>query len=134
MDVPHLGSKSKYIPPHLVNGNTNTRTGNSPLRTSVSVKEREKLTASILSSNSRVQALDPDPTQETQINGHRIRSSERPRQIIGSPSDPPGLEVAARDPRDEPSQQSSPIASRPESPYTLNPPIDFDGLSWPSEL
>lgn len=26
----------------------------------------------------------------------------------------------------------SPIASRPDSPYTVNPPIDFDGLSWPS--
>ena len=26
----------------------------------------------------------------------------------------------------------SPSASRPDSPYTLNPPIDYDGLSWPS--
>ena len=26
----------------------------------------------------------------------------------------------------------SPNGSRPDSPYTLNPPIDYDGLSWPS--
>ncbi|KAK9472914.1 uncharacterized protein V1510DRAFT_402927 [Dipodascopsis tothii] len=30
-----------------------------------------------------------------------------------------------------PSAPGSPL-SRPASPYTLNPPIDFDGLSWPS--
>ncbi|ODQ63934.1 GTP cyclohydrolase I [Nadsonia fulvescens var. elongata DSM 6958] len=27
---------------------------------------------------------------------------------------------------------SSPLNTRPASPYTLNPPIDYDGLSWPS--
>lgn len=26
----------------------------------------------------------------------------------------------------------SPLATRPASPYTLNPPVDSDGLSWPS--
>ena len=26
----------------------------------------------------------------------------------------------------------SPSGGRPDSPYTLNPPIDYDGLSWPS--
>jgi hypothetical protein len=25
-----------------------------------------------------------------------------------------------------------PQLSRPATPYTLNPPVDFDGLSWPS--
>ena len=30
------------------------------------------------------------------------------------------------------SHPTSPIGSRPDSPYTVNPPIDFDGLSWPS--
>jgi len=30
------------------------------------------------------------------------------------------------------SHPTSPSHSRPDSPYTVNPPIDFDGLSWPS--
>lgn len=30
------------------------------------------------------------------------------------------------------SHPETPTASRPESPYTVNPPIDYDGLSWPS--
>lgn len=43
------------------------------------------------------------------------------------------LSENARDTRDEPPPISPPTtASRPASPYTLNPPIDFDGLSWPS--
>ncbi|KAI9828421.1 MAG: GTP cyclohydrolase I [Thelocarpon impressellum] len=44
----------------------------------------------------------------------------------------PHLTEAARDPRDEARPLASATASRPASPYTLNPPIDFDGLSWPS--
>ncbi|KAK9557809.1 GTP cyclohydrolase 1, variant 2 [Aspergillus fumigatus] len=41
-------------------------------------------------------------------------------------SDPP------RDPRDEGGALTPPASSsRPSSPYTANPPIDFDGLSWP---
>ena len=39
-----------------------------------------------------------------------------------------------RDLRDEKDILATPSASRPASPYTLNPPIDFDGLSWPSKL
>jgi len=27
---------------------------------------------------------------------------------------------------------ATPQTSRPATPYTLNPPVDFDGLSWPS--
>lgn len=43
-------------------------------------------------------------------------------------NDPP------RDPRDEGGPLTPPATvSRPASPYTLNPPIDFDGLSWPCE-
>ena len=46
---------------------------------------------------------------------------------------PANIDVSARDPRDEAPSQTIPTVSRPASPYTLNPPIDFDGLSWPSE-
>ncbi|KAF1809642.1 GTP cyclohydrolase I [Eremomyces bilateralis CBS 781.70] len=37
----------------------------------------------------------------------------------------------ARDARDEPVLPTQ-VASRPESPFTQHPTIDFDGLSWPS--
>lgn len=37
-----------------------------------------------------------------------------------------------RDPRDQGAPLTPPsTVSRPASPYTLSPPIDFDGLSWP---
>lgn len=40
-------------------------------------------------------------------------------------------ELDARDPRDEPPATPS-MMSRSSSPYTANPTVDFDGLSWPS--
>ncbi len=43
----------------------------------------------------------------------------------------PHLTEAARDPRDE-APHITPTSSRPASPYTQFPPVDFDGLSWPS--
>ncbi|KAJ5343970.1 uncharacterized protein N7506_003794 [Penicillium brevicompactum] len=44
----------------------------------------------------------------------------------------PTLNDPPRDPRDEGGPLTPPATvSRPASPYTLNPPIDFDGLSWP---
>jgi hypothetical protein len=39
-------------------------------------------------------------------------------------------ERQARDPRDE---ARTPSISRPESPFTQYPAVDFDGLSWPSK-
>ena len=45
------------------------------------------------------------------------------------------LSEAPRDPRDDIGVGAfQATTSRPASPYTLNPPIDFDGLSWPSEF
>lgn len=44
----------------------------------------------------------------------------------------PHLTEAARDPRDE-APHVTPSTSRSASPYTQSPPIDFDGLSWPSK-
>lgn len=45
----------------------------------------------------------------------------------------PLQEESPRDPRDDggPSQDDR---QRPSSPYTKTPTVDFDGLSWPSEL
>ncbi|KAL8810802.1 MAG: hypothetical protein Q9200_002293 [Gallowayella weberi] len=105
------------LPSHLLNGHAHHEKNAS--RTSIGTKEREKLQASILSTTKRRESVSFD---QMSGDGHHhsantpIRSSD--------------LEVEARHPRDE--AQAPPAHSRPASPYTLNPPIDFDGLSWPS--
>ncbi|KAI4090003.1 MAG: hypothetical protein LQ344_005003 [Seirophora lacunosa] len=82
------------------------------------VKDRKRLTASILSTNKRRRLIDH--TKETDGDSH-------PKDVPATASD---LEVEARDPRDEARMPAA--HSRPASPYTTNPPVDFDGLSWPS--
>ena len=65
------------------------------------------------------------------MNGHDSSPRETPNKISVAPTK---IDVAARDPRDEALSPTTATVSRPASPYTLNPPIDFDGLSWPSEF
>jgi len=44
------------------------------------------------------------------------------------------VEEPARDPRDKAAPPTPPAASsRSISPYTKNPTVDYDGLSWPSK-
>ena len=103
---------------HLLNGR-------SPLRTSVGVKEQEKLTASIIASNNRRQAVDHDSPPRFHVDGHDSEPTFGTHPVVNA---------AARHPRDEPTSHSRSNPNRPASPYTRNPPIDFDGLSWPSEF
>ncbi|KAI9863576.1 MAG: GTP cyclohydrolase 1 [Trichoglossum hirsutum] len=123
MDSPPLGPKSA-LPHHLSNGS-------SPLHTPIDHKERESLFASVTSSTSRRQPIDLE-SRDSQISNGTANISAYPTRTqslgrgLGSHS---RLTEAARDPRDE---ATPPTASRPASPYTQNPPIDFDGLSWPS--
>lgn len=119
------------LPPYLVNGTNHASHPSSPLgRTSVNAKERDRLTASIKSSHSGRQPINLDSDDVPQTNWHR---SYPPDDDYEESDEPAKLDVSARDPRDE-APQSAPMAlSRPASPYTLNAPIDFDGLSWPSE-
>ena len=116
------------IPSYLMNGKS------SPLRpstrTSVNAEERERLTASIVSSNVRRQPIDLDSLGSQRINGHAKYPQDLSEEDIATPTN---IDVSARDPRDEAPSQSTSTVSRLASPYTLNPPIDFDGLSWPSE-
>jgi GTP cyclohydrolase I len=113
-----------------------------------SARERENLNSSIRSSFERRQAIDlelpKDMAESHRATGTRAQRNERPAdmdnsnkldddrsQVIakGNVSEPP------RDPRDQAAPLTPPSTlSRPASPYTLNPPIDFDGLSWPSML
>lgn len=94
-------------------------------------KEREKLHAAIEASSTvgrQLVDLDsadgyfPSKTSGSKgsMNGHVSSKSKG------------GLdESQARDARDEAVPQM-PSISRPESPFTQHPTIDFDGLSWPS--
>ncbi|KAL8672724.1 MAG: hypothetical protein Q9168_002814 [Polycauliona sp. 1 TL-2023] len=134
---------------HLPNGTAHVEKRSS--RTSIGAKERERLQASILFTNKRREAID---LEKDSGDGHHHTSTISPGNSDGpgnnplsstaarekvnghghhpSPSIPihsSDLEVDARDPRDE---VPGPVArNRIPSPYTSNPPIDFDGLSWP---
>ncbi|OJD17370.1 GTP cyclohydrolase I [Emergomyces pasteurianus Ep9510] len=56
-----------------------------------------------------------------------------PTSVAAAPPIKRNLSEPPRDPRDHTGSLTPPLGgSRPASPYTLNPPIDFDGLSWPS--
>lgn len=133
MIPPPIAPKARLaLPPRLLNGDTHASHKSSPLgRTSVNVREREALTASIESSHHRRQPIDLDAAEEPYTNGHEFHPQADPDEEQGSPTN---IDVAPRDPRDEAPQTTPPTSTRPDSPYTLNPPIDFDGLSWPSEL
>ncbi len=125
MDSTVPGKKPKSaLPAYLTNGT-------SPLHTSVESRhrrERENLYASIHASSGHQRHLvDFDRPQ-------------MPRTVSDNNAADGGLttlaavEEPARDPRDRPSPPTPLATSRPASPYTQNPTIDFDGLSWPSEF
>lgn len=118
MDSPPQGPKPKSaIPSYLTNGTLSPHN-------SVSAKEKDRLVASITSSNEGRQPVEFHLDGEDSYT-QRTANSTSTRPILHSP-----LSEAARDPRDG---LVTSVPSRPASPYTLNPPIDFDGLSWPSE-
>lgn len=119
------------LPSYLLNGTNHTSHPSSPLgRTSVNAKERDKLTASIKSSHNGRQPINLDSDDVPQTYGYR---SYPPGDEYEEVDEPTNLDVSARDPRDEAAHPEPTALSRPASPYTQNPPIDFDGLSWPSE-
>jgi GTP cyclohydrolase I len=101
-------------------------------------KEREKLYAAIESSSTvgrQLVNLDEPSNYFTDkkatikadgsVNGHAT-GKEVKKTTRGSID-----EAHARDARDE-ALVHTPSISRPESPFTQHPTIDFDGLSWPS--
>ena len=138
-------ANSSYLP----NGNAHTVKRSS--RTSIGAKERERLQASILFTNKRREAIDLEKVngdadhhsltkypETLDGDGNQLSSSVSEAEKANGPckdasssipNRSPNLEVDARDPRDE--AQAPLVRSRVPSPYTSNPPIDFDGLSWP---
>lgn len=137
MDPPPIAPKPRAVlSSHLTNGANHVPYKSSPLgRTSINLKEREKLTASIRSSSEGRQPLKLEEgsvkplskrLDEIAIQDGPWQDSSRAKEATNG--------VPPRDPRDvDAVAAKTPTASRPASPYTLNPPIDFDGLSWPSE-
>ena len=130
---PPIAPKPKAaLPSYLTNGNGYPTHKSSPLgsssqRTSIGAKEKERLTASIHSSNHRREPIQLKDLSDTLPEPHTAPQDER------DPPDatPPPVDIAARDPSDSTTVAPT-VAPRPASPYTLNPPVDFDGLSWPS--
>ncbi|EFR01190.1 GTP cyclohydrolase I [Nannizzia gypsea CBS 118893] len=132
------------VPSYLLNGNASVRMPSNS-------RERESLNHSIKSSFERKHALGPEElrdaatvTDTSNTNGPASGTDES--KVNGEEQKPNGLkmvtDVASQQPkyngnshlrehRDQISPPSTAV-SRPASPYTLNPPIDFDGLSWPS--
>lgn len=134
MDASPLGAYPKSaLPSRLCDGNSQMPNGDSPLQTSVGVKELERLTASIHALNNGRRPVDLSLPQESQTTNRESHPSQLGHHRTGSFTNSTNLNVAPRDPRDKTPEPQMFSISRPASPYTLNPPIDFDGLSWPCE-
>ncbi|EAS31037.3 GTP cyclohydrolase I [Coccidioides immitis RS] len=129
-----LGPKPKSaVPSYLLNGLSSDRMPSSK-------RERDSLNSSIKTSFARRQISNEDigengtspPTRTAGASALESRDSGRllEKQPDGTGSTKRNISEPPRDPRDH--IVPTPIVSRPASPYTLNPPIDFDGLSWPS--
>lgn len=127
---PNSPKPKSAVPLHLINGS-------SPLHPSSREREWQSLASSIKSSYER--KIDHDLSaslNDSSLNNHHrplvSPQDNAPATIGGTPS--VSLREAPRDPRDDAAPLMAPVSkSRPASPYTLNPPIDFDGLSWPSK-
>lgn len=130
------------VPSYLLNGTSSVRMPSSS-------RERESLNHSIKSSFERKHALGPDElrdaatigdtsntnapassTDENKVNGEETKANGL-KMVTDVASQPLQKRSVSNHSRDQISPPSTAV-SRPASPYTLNPPIDFDGLSWPS--
>ncbi|KAJ5495297.1 GTP cyclohydrolase 1 [Penicillium diatomitis] len=131
-------AKPSAIPPHMLNGSSplqSSTASGSGTRTRDS-RERESLNSSIKSSFAprvpaefeAIETVSRPDVQNTSSAATEAADSESTLTLRGRMP----LNEPPRDPRDEGGPLTPPAtSSRPASPYTLNPPIDFDGLSWP---
>lgn len=141
--------------PQIIPLHHNTNGVPSPTQTR-DQRERENLYASIQSTNSwRRQPVDLDgsgapagPNGFYSKNAPHATSSQSVgvggvEMTAGKSTSKAGTaevsHVRPRDTRDAPNGApqgpATPLAiSRPQSPFTQHPTIDFDGLSWPSKL
>ena len=124
--TPHHPKPRSAVPSYLLNGG-------SPLRPPTRAQERENLATQIKKTYGPKKTLDLGDTPESSstmqgvswtglTDGEDATHHKKPTESQAPP----------RDVRDEVPITPPATASRPASPYTMNPPIDFDGLSWPS--
>ena len=127
--------RPKPIPSYLMNGH-------SPLHNSASVDQdkegREREYAAIKSSMGPpkvAMSLEElgleDPPATTNRQGEQKRSAKQYEEVDNEDIAKLDVHNFARDDRDE-APLTPPTTSRSMSPFTANPTIDFDGLSWPS--
>ena len=108
MSDPHRKSGSPPVAPKPLSALPSRLVNGETPRTSTKKRERDSLASSIESTYGRKAILNEETPSRSQDSTeiHKDRADG-----MGSPS--------------------APMSDRPQSPYTLNPPIDFDGLSWP---
>ncbi|OKL64392.1 hypothetical protein UA08_00405 [Talaromyces atroroseus] len=122
---PPLGPKPiSALPSHLLNGSSPLH---APASTANSARERESLNSSIRSSFRGAVTLEAAPEAKDEAEAPPV--SETALDANGIIKASPTWNG---EPRDRPGPPTPPsLVSRPASPYTQVPPIDFDGLSWP---
>ncbi|KAJ9639857.1 GTP cyclohydrolase 1 [Coniosporium apollinis] len=127
---PHQPRPKSAVPSHLLNGSSPLN----PVHENRNRKERENLFASIQSSNGpRREPIDLDGPNGFYSDHKPPKSEANTNARHGARRSIENLdEVHARDPRDEAAPPTPLATSRPASPFTQYPTIDFDGLSWPS--
>lgn len=97
-------------------------------------KERADLYASIERTNNRRRIPIDLETEDGSYARHRMPTLEQSSAHRTHPNHLGDIEEEhARDPRDEAGPLTPLATSRPQSPFTQYPTIDFDGLSWPSK-
>lgn len=95
-----------------------------PGREAKNTKERKRLYDSISTDGvSSKSSLDGGPSSNTSMKTPASKSLGRQERL---------QEAEPRDPRDTAESSRPAKISRTASPFTQNPTIDFDGLSWPS--
>ncbi|KAK2736880.1 GTP cyclohydrolase 1 [Onygenales sp. PD_40] len=156
-DSPPLGPKPKSaVPSYLLNGGASVRMPSNvrereSLNSSIknSFARKQAIDLDIPKTTVREPAMPPvanahvdvaaPKQQENGANNDEVAVG-RPVEKLAAPAagtagaaSKRNLSEPPRDPRDHTGPLTPPsTVSRPASPYTLNPPIDFDGLSWPS--
>lgn len=139
------------LPSHLVNGRSPLHKSGVP-NSATRAEERDKLASTIKSTYARRRSVEYGSTQLpsmsrsyeergtswtglSKINGDESEDEEEQLNNIKRTNTTTNklVQEPPRDQRDD-VVQILPATQRPASPYTQNPPIDFDGLSWPCKF
>ncbi|KAK5709931.1 GTP cyclohydrolase 1 [Elasticomyces elasticus] len=133
MDSQQPTPRPKAMPSHLVNGH-------SPLHPSFALEDEQSDRDQTYSSiqNSMGAHREPMSLEELSIDENapppsasQQRSAIQYEEVADADIEDIELKVAARDRRDA-APMTPAATSRSQSPFTANPTVDFDGLSWPS--